>query len=127
MNPADAYFVTTTRMSELGMGGLLGRRSREAAGALARQGWLGWLGLAAVVASAFLLTGSMAFPGALALLPVLGAAALIAGGSAQARYSPARLMSARGIVFIGGIRIRCTYGTIRSSTCTATGGGSPGW
>ena len=102
-NPSAAYFVTTTRMWELGTGGLLAIAPARLTRALARQGWLGWLGLAAVVASAFLLTESMAFPGALALLPVLGAVALIAGGSAEARYGPARLTSPRCMVFIGGI------------------------
>ena len=102
-NPAAAYFVTTTRMWELGIGGLLAIAPAGLTRPLARQGWLGWLGLGAVVASAFVLTGSMAFPGALALLPVLGAVALIAGGSAAGRYGPARLTSARSMVFIGGI------------------------
>jgi len=98
-----AYFMTATRMWELGAGGLLALAPARLTGALARQGWLGWLGLAAVIESAFLLTGSMAFPGALALLPVLGAVALIAGGSAAGRYGPSRLTSARLMVFTGGI------------------------
>jgi peptidoglycan/LPS O-acetylase OafA/YrhL len=102
-NASAAYFVTTTRMWELGAGGLLALAPARLTRGLARQGWLGWLGLAAVIASAFLLTGSMAFPGALALLPVLGAVALIAGGSAVGRYGPSRLTSARLLVFIGGI------------------------
>jgi len=102
-NSSAAYFVTTTRIWELGAGGLLAMAPARLAGALARRGWLGWLGLAAVIGSAFLLTGSMAFPGALALLPVLGAAALIAGGSATGRFGPAPLTSARFMVFIGGI------------------------
>src|SRR3984885_9578078 len=102
-NPSAAYFVTTTRMWELGIGGLLAIAPARLTGAMARCGWLGWLGLGAVIASAFVLTGSMPFPGALALLPVLGAAALIAGGSAEGRYGPWRLTSARLMVFIGGI------------------------
>jgi peptidoglycan/LPS O-acetylase OafA/YrhL len=102
-NPSAAYFVTTTRMWELGIGGLLAITPARLTRTLARQGWLGWLGLAAVIASAFVLTGSMAFPGALALLPVLGAVALIAGGSAEGRYGPARLTSLPFMVFIGDI------------------------
>jgi peptidoglycan/LPS O-acetylase OafA/YrhL len=102
-NASAAYFVTTTRMWELGVGGLLAIAPARLAGVLARQGWLGWAGLAAVVTSAFVLNGSMAFPGALALLPVLGSAALIAAGSAEARYGPAGVTSARFMVFIGGI------------------------
>ncbi len=98
-----AYFMTTTRMWELGAGGLLALAPARLTRALARQGWLGWAGLAIVIASAFLLTGSMAFPGALAVLPVLGAIALIAGGSAQGRGGPSWLTSAPLMVFIGGI------------------------
>jgi len=102
-NAPAAYFMTTTRMWELGAGGLLALAPARLTRALARQGWLGWVGLAVVIASAFLLTGSMAFPGALALLPVLGAAALIASGSAEGRSGPSRLTSAPLMVFIGGI------------------------
>jgi peptidoglycan/LPS O-acetylase OafA/YrhL len=102
-NAAAAYFTTTTRMWELGAGGLLALAPARLTSALARQGWLGWFGLAVIIESAFLFTGSMAFPGALALLPVLGAVALIAGGSAEGRYGPSRLTSARLMVFIGGI------------------------
>jgi peptidoglycan/LPS O-acetylase OafA/YrhL len=98
-----AYFMTTTRMWELGAGGLLALAPARLTRALARQGWLGWFGLAVVIESAFLFTGSMAFPGALALLPVLGAVALIAGGSAAGRRGPSRLTSARLMVFTGGI------------------------
>jgi peptidoglycan/LPS O-acetylase OafA/YrhL len=102
-NAPAAYFMTTTRMWELGAGGLLALAPARLTRALARQGWLGWAGLALVIGSAFLLTGSMAFPGAIALLPVLGAVALIAGGSAAGRYGPSRLTSAGLMVFIGGI------------------------
>ena len=102
-NAPAAYFMTATRMWELGAGGLLALAPARLTRALAREGWLGWFGLAVVIGSAFLLTGSMAFPGALALLPVLGAVALIAGGSAQGRCGPSRLTSARLMVFIGGI------------------------
>jgi peptidoglycan/LPS O-acetylase OafA/YrhL len=102
-NAPAAYFMTATRMWELGAGGLLALAPARLTRALARQGWLGWFGLAVVIGSAFVLTGSMAFPGALALLPVLGAVALIAGGSAEGRCGPSRLTSARLMVFIGGI------------------------
>ena len=102
-NPPAAYFVTTTRMWELGIGGLLAIAPAGLTRQLARQGWLAWLGLGAVIASAFVITGSMPFPGAVALLPVLGAAALIASGSSEGRHGPSPLTSARLMVFIGGI------------------------
>src|SRR6516164_2535845 len=102
-DPAAAYFVTTTRIWELGLGGLLALLPERFGRPLGRQGWLGWAGLAAVAASPFLLHGTSAFPGAIALLPVVGTVALIAGGSAAARYGPARFTSVRPMVFLGGI------------------------
>ena len=120
VDPAAAYFVTTTRMWELGAGGLLALLPQATSPdrppglpervhrLLPRQGWLGWAGLAAVLASAFVLRGTSEFPGALALLPVGGAIMLIAGRSdlgrnGQGFHGPARLMSARPMVFLGGI------------------------
>ena len=102
-NPAAAYFVTTTRMWELGIGGLLAMVPDRYGKRIGRHGWLGWAGLAAILASAFTLSGASPFPGWIALLPVLGAAALIAGGSADGRLGPAPLTSTRPMVFLGGI------------------------
>jgi peptidoglycan/LPS O-acetylase OafA/YrhL len=102
-DPAAAYFVTTTRMWELGVGGLLAMAPAGLRGVVGRQGWLGWAGLAAVITSAFTLSGASAFPGWVALVPVVGAATLIAGGSEEGRFGPARLTSARPMVFLGGI------------------------
>jgi peptidoglycan/LPS O-acetylase OafA/YrhL len=102
-NPAAAYFVTTTRMWELGIGGLLAMVPDGYGRRIGRQGWLGWAGLAAVTVAAFTLSGTSPFPGWIALLPVLGAAAMIAGGSADGRLGPAPLTSARPLVFLGGI------------------------
>ena len=48
---AAAYFVTTTQMWELGIGGLLAIAPAWVTTVLGRQWWLGWLGLAAVLAS----------------------------------------------------------------------------
>jgi peptidoglycan/LPS O-acetylase OafA/YrhL len=101
--PAAAYFVTTTRMWELGIGGLLALIPAVAARRLGRHGWLGWAGLAMIIASQFVIRGATAFPGWIALLPVLGAAAMIAGGSAQGKHGPWRLTSTRPMVFLGGI------------------------
>jgi peptidoglycan/LPS O-acetylase OafA/YrhL len=102
-DPQAAYFVTTTRMWELGMGGLLVLMPERLRRALGGQGWLGWAGLWMVLASPFVLRGTAAFPGAVALLPTAGAALLIVGGSGGARLGPARLMSVRPMVFLGGI------------------------
>jgi peptidoglycan/LPS O-acetylase OafA/YrhL len=117
VNPSAAYFVTPARMWELGMGGLLamlldrpdavrqpgryGRLDRlEWLDRLECRGWLGWAGLSVVLTSPFALRGTTAFPGALALLPGAGAVMVIGGGPDQ---GPARLISTRPFVFLGGI------------------------
>lgn len=103
-NPARAYFVTTTRMWELALGGFLAllagnlqRLPRLAAAVLA------WCGLAAIVASAALLTEDSAFPGYLALAPTLGTAAVIAGGLAAGGIGPAMLLALRPVRAVGAI------------------------
>jgi peptidoglycan/LPS O-acetylase OafA/YrhL len=102
-NPAGAYFVTTTRIWELGLGGLLALMPAGLSERIGRFGLLGWAGLGLVIASAFVLSGTNAFPGYLALLPAGGAAVLILGGSAAGRFGPHRLTSTRPMVFVGGI------------------------
>jgi peptidoglycan/LPS O-acetylase OafA/YrhL len=102
-NPAGAYFVTTTRIWELGLGGLVALLPAGLSQRIGRLGLLGWAGLGLVIVSAFALSGTNAFPGYLALLPAGGTAALILGGSAAGRFGPHRLTSARPMVFIGGI------------------------
>jgi peptidoglycan/LPS O-acetylase OafA/YrhL len=102
-NPSGAYFVTTTRIWELGVGGLLALLPAGLSRSAGRFGVLGWAGLGLVIASAFALSGTTAFPGYLALLPVGGAALLILGGSALGRFGPSRLTSSGPMVFIGGI------------------------
>jgi peptidoglycan/LPS O-acetylase OafA/YrhL len=102
-DPAAAYFVTTTRMWELGLGGLLAMVPDRFGRRIGRLGWLGWAGLGAIIAAAFTLSGASPFPGWIALLPVGGAVAMIAGGGATGRFGPARLTSVRPMVFLGGI------------------------
>jgi peptidoglycan/LPS O-acetylase OafA/YrhL len=102
-NPSAAYFVTPTRMWELGMGGLLAMLPEWRDHQPSRLRWrsfVGWTGLGLVLASPFVLRGTTAFPGALALLPVAGAVMIIAGGPG---HGPARLISVRPLVFLGGI------------------------
>ncbi|MET8358449.1 acyltransferase family protein [Micromonospora sp. NPDC005171] len=103
-DPAPAYFVTTTRLWELALGGavaiaggLLHRTPRVLAVLLA------WSGLAAVVASAFLLDATSAFPGYVALLPTGGTAAIIAFAVAAGRAGPAGLLSLPPMRVVGAL------------------------
>jgi peptidoglycan/LPS O-acetylase OafA/YrhL len=81
-----AYFGAHTRAWELAIGALIAVAAVRLA-ALPRTvaAGLTWSGLAAVVVSAFLYTEETAFPGYAALLPVLGSAAIIAGGTSAPR------------------------------------------
>ncbi|MEE3919352.1 acyltransferase family protein [Micromonospora sp. BRA006-A] len=82
-SPQRAFFVSTTRLWELGVGAaiaLLAVRAARMPRSVAVV--LGWLGLAAIVAAALLVSGKTAWPGYAAALPTLGAAAVIAAGAA---------------------------------------------
>ena len=86
--PEFAYFSTFARAWELGLGAalaLLGTVKLPRIGAVA----LGWAGVAAIVYACFAFTGETAFPGTAALVPTLGAAALILSGSACSPRPPA--------------------------------------
>jgi peptidoglycan/LPS O-acetylase OafA/YrhL len=77
-----AYFGAHTRAWELAVGALIAVGAARLAGLpRAVAAALTWAGLAAVVVSAFLYDEETPFPGSAALLPVLGAAAIIAGGT----------------------------------------------
>jgi peptidoglycan/LPS O-acetylase OafA/YrhL len=80
--PAEAYFSTLSRAWELGIGALLAvflpTLSRIPA---SMRTLLGWVGLAGIVLSFFVLSTTLPFPGPWAALPVLATALVIAGGA----------------------------------------------
>jgi peptidoglycan/LPS O-acetylase OafA/YrhL len=103
-DPGAAFFVTTTRAWELALGAGLALLTAELA-RLPRftAAVLGWAGLAAIGLGALLLTGATPYPGYEALLPTLGAAAMIAAGSAAGRAGPGRLLGLRPVRAVGAI------------------------
>jgi peptidoglycan/LPS O-acetylase OafA/YrhL len=99
-NPEAAYFVTTTRLWELAVGGALAL----SVGPLTRlspvaSAVLGWAGLAAIAAAALLYTSATPFPGVAALLPVLGTAAVLAAG--RSAVGPRRVLDVAPMRWIG--------------------------
>lgn len=93
VQPGIAYFATTTRVWELALGGIVSlsahrfaQVSRQAATAL------GWAALAAILATAVLLTTDVPFPGSVALIPTVATAVVLAvgdrGGLATALDNP---------------------------------------
>jgi peptidoglycan/LPS O-acetylase OafA/YrhL len=101
--PEQAYFSAPARAWELALGGLLAlvllRRRLGRAAALAA----GWAGMSAIAAATLLFDAGTAMPGAPALLPVLGAAALLAAGTSAVPALPTRALGTRPSRFVGRI------------------------
>ncbi|GAB3678761.1 acyltransferase family protein [Angustibacter aerolatus] len=98
----QAYFSPFTRAWELGVGALLAAGSGWLLRLPAVVGrWLGWLGLAAVIGSAFWITDATPFPGAYALLPVLGTAAVVAAGSIAPGVGAESVLRQRPLQWLG--------------------------
>ncbi len=100
-----AFYLLPTRAWELALGGLLALAGSPLA-RLPRAGaaLLGWAGLAAIGWAVFSYGASTPFPGLAATVPVLGGAALIAGGAASggsARRGPTGLLGTRPMQSLG--------------------------
>jgi len=104
VSPSTAFFVTTTRLWELGIGAAVAVASLwwtriPRVGAVA----LGLLGTAALAWSGLAIRASDPWPGSLALVPVLGTAALIIAGVSAPDTGISRILAWRPFVWIGGI------------------------
>ncbi|MGW5556748.1 acyltransferase family protein [Micromonospora sp. NPDC003944] len=103
--PARAYLVTTTRIWELALGGglaIIGGQLTRLPRSVAIV--LGWAGMATVaLAAALIRPETAAYPGYLALLPTLGAVAIIAAGPGAGRYGPAVLLNRRPTRAVGAV------------------------
>ncbi|MEO8888171.1 MAG: acyltransferase family protein, partial [Jatrophihabitantaceae bacterium] len=114
VSPASAYFITPTRIWELGIGGLLAaalssralgrQRDSEAVPLppLART-VLAWAGLAVIAWTAFSYSGSTPFPGWQALVPVLGTVAVIAAVAPRTKGSPGPILALRPVQWLGNV------------------------
>jgi peptidoglycan/LPS O-acetylase OafA/YrhL len=101
--PNAAYFSTVARAWELALGAMLALLGARRLPGLASAA-LGWAGLAAIVYAVFAFGPGTHFPGLAALVPTLGAAALIlAGSAAAATAAPAGLLSLSPVRYVGRI------------------------
>jgi peptidoglycan/LPS O-acetylase OafA/YrhL len=101
-DPAAAYFTTPTRAWEFGAGGLLALLP-EATRRARLRGAASWVGLAAILVAASSYSDATPFPGVAALLPVLGAVAVMWAGAPATRIAPTRLLGLRPVQFLGDI------------------------
>jgi peptidoglycan/LPS O-acetylase OafA/YrhL len=102
--PASAFFLTTTRMWELAVGGGVA----IAATRLTRMPrpvalLLGWTGLAVVAVAGVTFSVHTPWPGYAAAVPVLGSAAVIAAGFAAGGTGPVMLLGTRPFQWIGAL------------------------
>ncbi|HYI52023.1 MAG TPA: acyltransferase family protein [Microbacterium sp.] len=102
-NPAPAYFVTFGRMWQFGVGAMVALipalRIRNALGSFV----LGWAGIAVLVFVIFRFDGQTPFPGYMAAVPTLAAAAVIAASNTERWWYPTRLLALRPAQFVGDI------------------------
>lgn len=102
-DPAPAYFVTFGRMWQFGVGALIALvpmlRVRHRVGSFV----LGWLGIVALLWATFAYDGQTPFPGYAALVPTLGAAAIISASNHDRWWYPTRVLSVRPAQFVGDI------------------------
>lgn len=101
-SPARAFFETTTRMWELGIGAAVALAARVWPGL--RKSWavcVGWLGMSAVAASGVLFSSDIQWPGYSAALPVLGAAAVIVAGFSAGKAGPVSILGSRPFCWVG--------------------------
>ena len=102
-NPAAAYFITPTRAWEFGVGGLLAMLPHVERPAGVKWAVLSWVGLAGIGVAAAFFSPDTPFPGYAALLPVLGALAVIAAGAPTGRWAPTRGLELPPVQYLGNV------------------------
>jgi peptidoglycan/LPS O-acetylase OafA/YrhL len=101
-DPTAAYFSPLPRIWELALGGLVAvgttslRRLPPRIAAL-----LSWIGLGAILLSAFAFSSTTPYPGWAVALPVVGTAMVIAGGIAKPAFGAENLLRLRPFQWIG--------------------------
>jgi len=103
LNPGVAYFATTTRAWELAVGGALAVFQVRRAISQPIGAALGCAGLAGIIVACIAYDDRTSFPGYAALLPTLGAAAVIIASGVHSPWSPGRILNLRPFQYFGDI------------------------
>jgi peptidoglycan/LPS O-acetylase OafA/YrhL len=98
-----AYFATTTRLWELGVGGLLAVTLRYTERFRLARAALALAGFGAIAVGAMTLTAETPFPGTAALYPVLGTVAVIAAGRTAGVGSLTWLVDRAPVQWLGNV------------------------
>lgn len=99
-----AFFTLPARAWELGIGAIIALTASYAKRMPPRiAAGIAWAGLGMVVAAAVLYTKETVFPGYAALVPTVGSAMMILGGSAGSSAGPVALLRLRPFQFFGAI------------------------
>ena len=102
-NPAEAYFVTFTRVWEFGVGALLALLPKFRPRGAVLSNVIGYAGVAAILYAGYFYDRDTPFPGYFALLPVLGTAAIIVSDRQERWFDVGRMLGGRLQRFIGDI------------------------
>lgn len=101
-----AYFVTTTRVWELALGGLTALAMPAFARLPKRLAVpLAWIGLLGILGSGLLINSTVPFPGSIALIPTLSTAMVIAASPSAGMAGPLCVFANRPTQWIGS----CSY------------------
>ncbi|GAA1734048.1 acyltransferase family protein [Brachybacterium phenoliresistens] len=110
-----AYFDTRTRLWEFSLGSVIAlvlpsierrlryRQADGAQGFAALRAAAGWIGLALILSAGWVIDVEGAFPGYVALWPLLAAALVIIAGPTGTRWGADRLLSSRPLQWLGDI------------------------
>jgi peptidoglycan/LPS O-acetylase OafA/YrhL len=112
-NQAFAYFDTRTRLWEFALGSLLALAVPYLRLPRAARVVLGWAGMLSMVSVGVLINVQGAFPGWIALWPLLSAAAIIVAGRSGSPFGLDRILASRPLVRWGTPPTRCTWCTGR--------------
>ena len=99
----SAFYLTPARAWEFALGGLIFLLLLRVERPRTWGGLLAAAGLALIGGSVMWIDASMPFPGAWALLPVVGSAAVILGSQLSPEAVSTRLLAIRPLVLIGGL------------------------
>ncbi|MEX5302113.1 acyltransferase family protein [Kocuria sabuli] len=100
-NQAFAYFDTRTRLWEFALGSLLALAVPYLRLPRAARVVLGWAGMLSMVSVGVLINVQGAFPGWIALWPLLSAAAIIVAGRSGSPFGLDRVLASRPLVRLG--------------------------